>query len=175
MDYIKQVFVGIYNTTVGFFTSDFWLAKATLALLTLLGGIKLYVFSILTLALLDVITGVWASSRQGHLLTSKLLWRGLLAKVGLYLILLYAVMGLDIMLQSVLPMEKFYMVFVVSLLISVYEVTSIIENAVNINKDLAFLRAFASMWSRMVNKRIAVLEEKVDAIEEKKPDEKKEI
>jgi hypothetical protein len=61
---------------------------------------------------------------------------------------------LDLILQSVIYHTAFYMAFIMTLLISVYELTSIIENMVSINPQLSFLKRFKGILNKVVDKEI---------------------
>lgn len=139
MTYFKCLFMDIFKTSTGLFSAKGWLYKLIMMVLFKLAGIKLYVLSVLTLAVIDVITGIIAAKKQGKQLQSKIFWRGAIGKMFVYVMTLVAIFHLDLMLQSIFPLEKFYMVAIMSFIISVYEVGSIIENVVAYDSKLAFM------------------------------------
>ena len=62
--------------------------------------IHTYLYAVELLIVLDVVTGVYASTRKGEMFTSKFLKKGLLEKTILYIVLLGASFSMEMVLKN---------------------------------------------------------------------------
>jgi len=124
-------------------------------------GSHAYIISVMALLLLDVITGVSAAKKSGEPITAKRLGMGLLEKTGLYLILLIASFVLGLVMKDVVHIETYYITWLLTILIDVYEITSIIENVIKINPELAFLNKIKKLLNHSVDKQFEKVEKKL--------------
>lgn len=146
----------------GLFTSDNLFIKALLAGWMFFSGIHAYLLAIPVFIMLDVISGVFASYRKGLPVTSKKLRKGLLEKISLYMILVIAGFFLDYILKTVFPWESYYVVFLISILISSYELVSIFENLQTLNPKLRFLASLIALSKKVNDKALKIAERKID-------------
>lgn len=160
LTYIKHTLTGIVNTMLQLNVGKFLMGLLT-GLWLFIAGIHVYIYAIIFLTLLDVITGVWAAIHSGEQITSKKLKTGLLQKTALYLLLLVGAFMVGKVLQSVLHYEQFYIAFLLTLMISVYEMTSVIENVIKINPDLKFLQRLIGVMNVVVDKQIENVQEAI--------------
>lgn len=155
MEYYKYLLNSIFS-----FNNIF--IKSLVALWLYFSGIHIYVVAIACLLLIDVITGIFASRKNGIPFTSRLLKKGLIEKLALYLVILVAAFLLEIIFKTVFTWESYFIVFFVSVLISTYELISIFENVHTIDPSLTFLKSLINLSHKLHKRAIKVAEEKVD-------------
>lgn len=143
---------------------DSSIVKGLLGVWLMLGGVHTYLYTIVALTVIDVITGVWKSLRQGEPFTSRKLRKGLLEKVGLYLLLLVSVFILDNLLMGVIGHSTGYFAFIITFLISCYELTSIAENLSVLMPQIPFLRGLVRIFKKMGTSTIDKVEKNVDTV-----------
>lgn len=161
MDYIKIILKNIWQFAID---NSNGIIKALVAIWYFFAGIHMYIYAVIALSIVDVITGVLASSKRGEKFTSKKLKKGLLVKFALYLVLILTVFVLDLITKSVFHHEDFYFSFLITFLISTYEVVSILENINTIKPDIPFMSALVSIFKKMGEKSIEKMEERVDDV-----------
>jgi hypothetical protein len=169
MLYMKNILSDLCKTFIQFFSRDGLVWKSIVALLMYFADIHLYVIAVLSLTAIDVFMGVWAARRRNEQITSRKLRKGLIEKAALYLVLLVASFILGKVMQNVLSFEKFYLTWILTLLISVYEITSIIENMISINPNLSFLGKFKKLLNSIADKQIESTESSLSS-QETNPD-----
>lgn len=131
-------------------------------------GIQLYLFAIGALVVADVVTGIWASFKQGEKFSSKKLGRGLIQKTVIYLIIMAASFEIGKVIQSAIGNETYWLTWILTLLILVYELTSVIENIVIINPQFYFLKRFSGLFEKVVNNQMDSVEERLGKLDEPK-------
>lgn len=144
--------------------------KALLAVFYFLAGIHIYIYAVLALAFIDVVTGIAASLKKGEKFTSRTLRKGLLEKTVLYMLLLVTVFVLDMITKTVFHHEAFYFSFVITFLICSYEIASIMENVQVLRPNLPFVSALVRIFGKLHKKTIQKLEKNVDDIADKVTD-----
>lgn len=159
MNYVKFLIRNLWNQ---FLDSGFH--HGILAIWLMMGGVHTYLYTIVALTVIDVITGVWKSLRQGEPFTSRKLRKGLLEKVGLYLLLLVSVFILDKLLMGVIGHSTGYFAFIITFLISCYELTSIAENLSVLMPQIPFLRGLVRIFKKMGSSTIDKVEKNVDTV-----------
>lgn len=158
---MKHILSDLLKTLVNFFSRDGFAWKAVVAAVMYFADIHLYIIAVLCLTIIDVVTGVWAAKKRNEEITSRKLRKGLLEKTALYLILLLSSFIIGKVFQNVLHFENYYVSWILTILISVYEITSIIENSISINPNLSFLGKFKSLLNKVADKQIDNVEEKL--------------
>lgn len=161
MDYIKSVLKSLWS-----FLGDQLpiIGKAIAGIWFFFGGIHVYIYAVMVLVFIDVITGVIAARKKGEAITSRKLRKGLLEKLLLYMLLLLTVFVLDLVLKSVFNHTSFYFVFILTFLISTYEVVSVFENISVLKPQIPFLNALIRIFKKMGDKAVTKMEERVDDI-----------
>src|SRR4051812_33572661 len=104
------------------------LLKASLAAWLFFAGIHFYLYCVLGLVVIDVITGIMASLKKGEEFKSRLLRRGLIEKLILYLLLIISIFILEIVIKTAINYTPFYLVIFSVIIIATYEISSILEN-----------------------------------------------
>jgi toxin secretion/phage lysis holin len=140
------------------------ITKAIIAIWMFFGGIHLYIYSVLALTILDVITGIMASNKKGIGFSSRLLRKGLLEKTALYLVLMLSVFVLDTLTTNLIGHSRYFFVFIITFLISCYEVSSIIENIAVVRPNIPFLSGLVRIFKKMGAGTVDKLEAQVDTI-----------
>jgi toxin secretion/phage lysis holin len=159
MDYIKTIIQHIWRSTY-----QGPVAKWVIGVWLFFGGIHLYIYSVFALTIMDVITGVMAAKKKGEPITSRKLRKGLLEKTALYLVLLLSVFVLDTLTKNLFAHAGFYFVFIVTFLISTYEITSILENLSTMHPQIPFLSGLVRIFKKMGDSTVNGLENKVDGL-----------
>lgn len=153
--YTRYVFAGLVVTALSI--KHNWTHKAIIAATTAIAGyfagIEVYVIAIGALVVADVITGIWASFKRDELFSSKKLGRGLIQKTALYSLIMASSFVIGKVINSALPVTTYWMTWVLTLLILLYELSSVIENIVVINPDMVFLRRFSGLFEKIVDKQ----------------------
>ena len=149
-----------------FFHSTIWsnLIKAVIASWLFFAGIHTYIYCVLGLVLIDVVTGIIASLKKGNKFKSRILRKGLIEKVILYNLLMISVFILEIVIKTAVNYSAFYMVLIATVLISTYELSSILENILVINPNLSFISKLINLSNKIQESTIDVAEEKIDNI-----------
>lgn len=159
--YVKQILYGLQSTLMNI--TNNWVYKAFAAFFTGIAayyaGIQIYIFAIGFLVVADVFTGTWSSFKQGHKFSSKKLGKGLIQKTVVYLLIMATSFEIGKVLQSAISHETHWLSWILTLLILLYELTSIIENILVINPDLVFLKRFSGLFEKVVSKQIDNVEE----------------
>ncbi|MBC7424971.1 MAG: phage holin family protein [Bacteroidia bacterium] len=179
LNYIKYLLSEIFLSL-----KDNLALKATVSCWLFFSGIHVYLYAVGALLVFDVITGIYASMLKGKKFTSRHLKKGLLEKLALYLILMLASFVMEAVLKSIFGWESYFVVFLVTILITTYECVSICENILQINPKLTYLKSLIGLSNRMRDATIKYAEDKVESvkvnisteikIEVEKPIEKKE-
>lgn len=164
MDYFKHLLNNI-------FSFDNIIFKAIVAVWLYFAGIQTYLIVIPVLIIFDVITGIYSSIKKGDKFTSRYLKKGLLEKLGLYLILFLSSFSLEMVIKTIFPWESYFIVFFVTVLISTYEITSICENVFTINPSLSFLTSLIRLSKKLNDKAVEVAEGKIDGADIDKKEE----
>ncbi len=159
--YVKSVVSHICQHVVDNLPS---VVKALAAVWFFFAGIHTYIYAVLALTIIDVITGLLAAHKRGEAITSRKLRKGLLEKFALYLVILISIFTLDVVLKSILPVESFYLSAIVTFLISTYECTSILENVLVINPNIPFIKPLVKVFNKMGDKTVDNLDKRVDDI-----------
>lgn len=167
--YIKYLLDRIFS----FF--DNVVIKAIISIWLFFAGIHVYIYAVFALILLDVTTGIYASTKQGQKFTSEYLKKGLLEKLALYLILLIAAFCLETVFKSIYEWDKFFVVFFVTVLITTYETVSIFENIQVINPKLSFLTSLIKLSKSLNQSAIKYAEKKIQNVELPSDEKKEEI
>jgi hypothetical protein len=128
--------------------------------------VQVYLISILLFVLVDVSTGIWASIKEGKSFKSKILGDGLFSKLIIYFLLMWMAIQFGLVLQSVTHTSTFYIAWILTILISAYEISSLIENVIKINPKLLFLNRFKRMITTISDKQIKQAKKKFDSEEE---------
>lgn len=162
--YYLQVLKNIISNTVH---APFWnnVLKVLLAGWLFFAGIHSYIFCILALTILDVVTGIIASIKKGNKFKSRILRKGLIEKVLLYLVLLISVFILELVIKTAINYTAFYMVLVATVCICTYELSSILENLYVIRPDMKFIKRLIKLSNKIQNKALDVAENKIDKID----------
>ena len=155
MNYLKYLLNNI-------FSFNNIITKSLMALWLFFAGIHTYIIAIFALLIFDVITGIYSSINKGEKFTSRLLKKGLIEKLCLYLIILVSAFSLEAIIKTIFPWESFFIVFLVTVLISTYELVSIFENIYAINPNLSFLKSLINLSNRLNRKAIDVAEGKIE-------------
>ncbi|SFW53147.1 phage holin family protein [Chitinophaga sancti] len=142
--------------------------KLLVAIWLFFAGIHTYIYCIIALTFMDVATGIPASMKKGELFKSRILRKGLIEKIALYLIMLIAVFILELVVKSAFKYESFYMVLVVTMCVSTYELTSILENIAVLRPELPFISRLIKLSNKIQEKTLDIAEDKVDKVEIKK-------
>lgn len=166
--YITQTLYNLWQETINLKNLLF---KSMLAAVMYFSGIHHYLISVFSLLLLDVITGLWAAKKRGDKITSRKLRKGLLEKFALYIILFVSAFMLEQVIQHIIPYSHFFIAWILAIIVNVYEITSIIENTIEIYPDLSFLNKFKEFLNRLEDKQIKAIEDKFDLFNEPKKDE----
>lgn len=111
------------------------------------------------------------SIKKGERFESKIFRKGLIEKSILYTILMCASLVLGKLLQTVFDFDVFYISWTLSVMICVYEISSVIENIVVINPNLAYLNAFKTFVKSIGKKQVESVTEKFSTIEADKKEE----
>lgn len=172
--YIKYILLNLFNNLTNLF-KDNLVIKLMIAVWFYFTGIHVYLYCVFFLLTFDVATGITASIKKGDKFTSRYLKKGLLEKLALYIILILAAFALESVVKTIFNWEKFFVVFFVSLLISIYEVVSICENILIINPSLVFLSSIIKLSKSLNDKAIETAQSKIDAIEFDKAGKKDEV
>jgi carbon starvation protein CstA len=167
LSYIKYVLGNLFNTLLKLLDFDGFVWKALIGIVMYFAGIHLYIVAVVVLALMDVFTGVWAAKKTGIEITSRKLRRGMLEKTGLYLILLVASFVLGKVMQDMIKIDNFYVAWLLTVLICIYELTSIIENVIKIYPTLAFLSKLKVLLNKVGDKQIDNAEGKLGVADKK--------
>lgn len=167
--YAKYILLGLFNT-FSRITHDVkaFLVGAVTAIGVYYAGIQIYLVAIGALVVADVITGIWASFKQGERFSSKKLGRGLIQKTVIYLIIMATSFEIGKVIQSAIGNETYWLTWILTLLILLYELSSVVENIVIINPDMVFLKRFSGLFEKVVNKQMDNVEEKLGNTEEAK-------
>lgn len=166
-DILTQVFE--YAETILFSVSNtYWLKWLAGSFLLLFMPFKLFIYIILFFAGLDLVLGVAASIRKGEGFSSRKFSKGTLAKFLLYTILAGCAAVVDATIKYMFPLEKFYAVWLITSLISAYEISSIMESVKILWSNNALVRKIDSLWQwfkKMVEvKTKEKIENKIDKL-----------
>lgn len=66
-------------------------------------------------------------------------------------------------IQSAIGNDTFWLTWILTLLILVYELSSAIENIVIINPDMVFLKRFSGLFENIVDRQMDNVEEKLNS------------
>ncbi|MDO9374553.1 MAG: phage holin family protein [Ferruginibacter sp.] len=168
--YIEQLLLNLIENFTNFFKYNPAI-KTIIAFFFYFAGIHVYLYCVFILVIFDVITGIKASMTKGEKFTSRFLKKGLLEKLALYLILILAAFFLELVLKSMYQWDKNFIAFLVTMLISTYEMVSICENILIINPNLEFLKGIIKLSKSICNKAMEVARNKVDVFDGKEHDE----
>ncbi|WPQ65506.1 phage holin family protein [Chitinophaga sancti] len=136
--------------------------KILIAVWLFFAGIHTYIYCIIALTILDIATGIPASMKKGVPFKSRILRKGLIEKVVLYLIMLIAVFILELVVKTAIEYDSFYMVLVVTMCISTYELTSILENIAILRPELPFISRLIKLSNKIQEKTLDIAEDRVD-------------
>ncbi len=117
-------------------------------------GIHSYIYAVIALTVIDVATGIIASIKKGEKFKSRILRKGLIEKVCLYLIIMVSTFILESVIRTGIELETYWLVMVATTLISTYEFSSIVENLLVINPNLTFLKRLQKISNNMANKTV---------------------
>jgi len=119
-----------------------WILKVGLLVWGLFShDIHLLVIITLCLTIIDTVTGVFASLKQGiKFKVSRLLRKGLLEKLLIYNLLILSVWLLAKVLVIAFALSEIYIVAIIVILIDCYELSSIIEKLQILAPNLPFLK-----------------------------------
>lgn len=160
-EYAEKLITGIYKS---FVDAPFWsnVIKFLLFCWLFFQGIHTYIYCILALVMIDVVTGIYASRNKKEAFKSRRLRRGLIEKVVIYNLLLISVFVLELVIKTGIPYETFYMVLFSTILICTYEITSILENLLCIQPNLKFIKRLIRLTKKIEDKAVDMAEEKID-------------
>ena len=159
---IKSTLYKLGETFLHLFDSDGWLFKAGTAVILFFGGIHMHIGVIVVLTVMDIAVGITAALKRGEKFSSRKLRRGLLEKFTLYIILFFSILMLDKIIHSMIATETFYLSGLVTLLISLYEISSISEGLYSINPNNPVFKVIGGWSRRMFSKT----ERKLNQIED---------
>lgn len=162
-EYIKHLLIRTFTTI-----SDNIFVKSAIGVWLYFSGIHVYFYCIGALVIFDVITGIYASIKQGRKFTSEYLRKGLLEKVALYLILLLSAFAFETVFKTMYNWEHFFAVFFVTVLVTSYEMVSICENIIAVNPKFLFLNSIINLSKKISDKTVKNVEDKIDMIIENK-------
>lgn len=143
--------------------------KALIFIWVLFAGIHIYLYSIITLTILDVVTGIIASVKKGEPFKSKILRKGLIEKVILYNILIVSVFALEYVIKSALGYDTYWLVMLATMLIGTYELSSIMENLLVISPNLVFIKSLIRLTDKLRDKTVSIAENKIEKLDENNP------
>lgn len=160
--YIKALGAGIVSTALSSSTPSLILKFIILGWL-FFAGIHVYIYAIFALTLIDVVTGVIASRNRNEPFSSRKFKKGLLEKTFFYILILVVVFILDFLLIGVIGHSTFYLAFGACFSISLYEVSSILENIYSVNPEFTFLKRLLNLTGTIEEKFYEKAEAKIDA------------
>lgn len=137
--------------------------KAIIASWLFFAGIHTYIYCVLALVFIDVITGIIASLKKGEEFKSRILRKGLVEKVILYNLLMISVFVLEIVIKTAFDYSAFYLVLIATVCITTYEISSIMENILIIRPELGFIKRLITLTNKLQNKTIDIAEDKLDS------------
>ena len=138
--------------------------KAIIAGWLFFAGIHTYIYCVLALVIIDVITGIIASLKKGEEFKSRILRKGLIEKVILYNLLMISVFVLEIVIKTAFNYSAFYLVLIATVCITTYELSSIMENILVIKPELGFIRKLITLTNKLQDKTVDIAENKIDSI-----------
>lgn len=162
-EYAEKLITGIYKS---FVDAPFWsnAVKFLLFIWLFFQGIHTYIYCILALVMIDVITGIYASRIKKEAFKSRRLRKGLIEKVVIYNLLLISVFVLELVIKTGINYEAFYMVLFSTILICTYELTSIMENILVIDPSLKFIRKLIRLTKKIEDRAVEMAEDKVEGV-----------
>ncbi|RYF96301.1 MAG: hypothetical protein EOO00_03045 [Chitinophagaceae bacterium] len=132
----------------------------------LTAGIRAYIFAVMVLTVIDVITGIIASVKKGEPFKSRVLRKGLLEKVLIYNLLMVSVFILEYIIKKAIGYDNYWLVLMTTTLIGTYELSSIFENLYVINPNLTFLKSLIKLSDKLRDKTISVAEGSIEKLDE---------
>ena len=161
--YYKNLVFSIFNN---FFASDKakWIVKAAFLAFAYFSSIHIYFYAIIALSVIDCITGIWASVKQGVSFKSSILRKGLVQKFLLYNLLMISVFIIEKVLKSVIIYSKFYFVMIATMMISTNELVSICENILKINPRLLFVNKVINLTNQVQDETVNTAEKKIQDV-----------
>lgn len=150
--YCRVLFSRIWGRWV---TSELMVNLGKLALgflYSVIIGMYPYVLSITLLVVFDMIFGIKASMKRGEQFSTKKLKRGLLQRIFLYTSLIVCFLMLDVVLHATYDYGKFYIAAIICTLISFYEVSSIMENLIEVYPNFPFLKKIGNVFNLLEKK-----------------------
>lgn len=138
LEYCKFILLNVFDT---WFKHPIWLnvVKILLGAWTMLAGIHNFLFGITFLIVVDVVTGIIASLKEGKPFNSKKLRKGLLERFLIYNTLILVIWVMEKMVKESFEYDSFYAVMLVCVFIASYECSSLLENMLRINPNYTFL------------------------------------
>ncbi|RZJ98123.1 MAG: hypothetical protein EOO46_25195 [Flavobacterium sp.] len=175
--YFKHLIEELGETFTQLFSADGWVGKLIIAVAVFYAPVQLYAISIFMLIIMDVILGIWASRIKGEPFKSRTLRKGLIEKIALYGMLFTGCIIMGKILQSVFHYKTFFIAWVFTILIAVYELSSIVENIIIIKPELAFLNKLVSLLKKVEQKQLDSVEKKISdlTLEDEKKDKENNI
>lgn len=151
----KQTLIKIISSWIH---SPFWGKVASLAMSfwMLFAGIHSYFYAVIAFTVIDVITGIAASLKKGEKFKSRILRKGLIEKLCLYMVLMVSVFILESVVRTGIKLENYWLVMVATVLISTYEFSSIVENILVINPKLVFLKQLKAISKSVAKKATSI-------------------
>lgn len=122
-------------------------------------------FYVMTLGLFDIITGVWASHKEGKKISSEFFWRRKAAVVVLFLMGVISMLIIDRMLKDLHESAPAFALTSWLGFYAIYEVISVLENMTRIGY-LRGIKAFMNFFKKKIGEDIK------EAVEEAKKEDK---
>lgn len=125
------------------------------------------IFYILTLGLLDIVTGIWASHREGKKITSEFFWRSKASVVVLFLIGVICMLIIDRMLKDIHQSAPAFALTTWMIFYAIYECISVLENIIRIGL-LPGIKGFKTLFEKKITESVQEVAQAV--ADEKKED-----
>lgn len=139
--------------------------KAVIGSWLFFAGIHTYIYCVLALVVIDVVTGIIASIKKGEEFRSRILRKGLVEKVILYNLLMISVFVLEIVIKTAFNYSTFYLVLIATVCITTYELSSIMENILVIKPELGFVRKLINLINKLQDKTVDIAAKKIDLLD----------
>lgn len=108
-------------------------------------NMRVYLFSIFVLVIIDMISGIAASLHRGERFNSRKLRTGLIERIILYGALIVITLMIDTILRGTIDYGKYYVAIICCTIIGFYEAGSCVENLVSRFPKYTFLKKIGDM------------------------------
>lgn len=114
-------------------------------LLMILTSIRVYLVAIAILIIMDMLSGIGASLKNGEKFDSGKIKKGLLERIVLYGSLIIITLAIDSMVRGTWDYGSYYVTMFSCTVIGFYEAGSCIENLITLYPQYTFLKKIANM------------------------------